>query len=1610
MLTTRLIMKLLFLCLLWAVDAGSLSGGAAEPYDISQETYETKVVWKAPYSPKSGSGYFYPSRYLRPWNTPITSYKDSTYVVYVDPHGRPKVVEISGTGTVEEYLEQMDYISAPDDHHAFSIGVDEKGYIHITGNMHNGIHYNYVPDRYNTETAEIMYWRSKHPEDVSSMAFCGWRGAGEEGVAMKGHGPTYYSFFNDHEGRLFWSARCKTKTKNSITMSRFNTDTMTWTELGGADDLSSVPCLMHENEAQGGSGSYVLTRMCRGGATDAKNRIHVAANLLNTTSVEGANGYVTSDTVYLRSDDFGESFVRANGVQVELPARVEAGPSQGDVIVNDYRWLNSDATIAVDRNNDPSVVVRKKGVTGGTSFLMSWSSAQQQWKTHDIPFVAGFIFNDSMGTMMLRRGGAITRFWSWESTHKTCGDPGIPDKRYMQLTGNLQGLKSGSGDVLQVVRVIVHRPKAPEIVVEGDGTSIACGAEQVSTADDTDFGLVAVGESVTKTYTIRNSGTTDLRLFTVRTRGQGFSVDLQPGTTTLAPGAETSFSITFTQAIDTATNGVVSFGNNDPDESRFVFAVRANGGTNNIAPVAKDDEYGVDVNQVLTVSAPGLLDNDTDEDHDTLTVLKQTDPANGTVTLNVDGSFTYTPNLDFSGTDSFTYLVNDGTVDSNIATVTIAVNKTPFPEGDGVGFVQLHFWWGIAGSSVSDLTSDADYPNTPDYVDNDWSRLFGGSPNWGDNFGRRIFGFLHPPVTAEYTFRIYGKNACELWISTDSDPANKQKVAFVSDSGVNPEDWTREVSQEGKMQLTAGQVYFVELLQKGGTGSDHLATGWETATHAFVEIDSQYLSPTLPTLQVSGNGVVIAHGDTIPSSADDTFFGSVTVGQAKVVTYTITNSGHSSITLNEPTSTDDASFAVGALSSTTIAPNSSATFDVTFTPATTDSQAATIAFTSADGFASDSRIRTEFSFAVRGNANPVVKVSGNNTEIVNGDDTPSILDATDFGNLNAGESKTIVYTIENKGATTLETGYIFVSRDTDFRVTTRQSPTDIAPGGSTTFEVTFTPRVPSAQTTTVSFATNDADENLFSFDINGSLTTPAIITDTGDVLITEGADATFQVKLDSQPSSDVEVNVSQVLGDGDVRVSAGTALSFTPTDWNTYQTVTLSAGEDSDAVDGNAVFSCKALGITAAVVTATEQDNDFTLIVTDNGGGSTTPSDSIVVPSDAPTHAVAATADASYYFDQWVVISGSATFTDIYATTADVTLTGDAEILARFQSSIPGPAIVTDMTTVDVGEGGAATFQVKLAEAPAADVQVTVQRTSGDDDITLLSGGSLTFTTTNWGDYQAVTLSAAEDDADTTNGTATISCTSAGAVGTSVDANELDDDFTLTLINDGNGTTTPAAPTIVDGDNAPYAIDATPNTGHEFFEWVIVSGTATIASATTAATTAEMTGDVTLQATFTALAGTPAIVTDLSTVSISEGETAIFQVKLSDRPGSDVTVAVAHVAGDADITVDSGQSLTFTTGNWGTYQSVTLAAISDGDDIHGSAVIRCSSTGATAREVTVAEIDDEAAVAPHGGGSDDGGSGCGCAMGGSGMSFALPLLMSLLFVMLFRRHVRKDNN
>jgi VCBS repeat-containing protein len=96
----------------------------------------------------------------------------------------------------------------------------------------------------------------------------------------------------------------------------------------------------------------------------------------------------------------------------------------------------------------------------------------------------------------------------------------------------------------------------------------------------------------------------------------------------------------------------------------------------NRAPEPTADAYSTGGGQPLQATT-GVLANDSEPDGDALAAVKTSDPAHGTVTLADAGTFTYTPQSSFRGTDSFTYRATDGTASSSQVTVTISVGNTP---------------------------------------------------------------------------------------------------------------------------------------------------------------------------------------------------------------------------------------------------------------------------------------------------------------------------------------------------------------------------------------------------------------------------------------------------------------------------------------------------------------------------------------------------------------------------------------------------------------------------------------------------------------------------------------------------------------------------------------------------------------------------------------------------------------------------------------------------------------------------------------------------------------------------------------------------------------------
>ena len=124
------------------------------------------------------------------------------------------------------------------------------------------------------------------------------------------------------------------------------------------------------------------------------------------------------------------------------------------------------------------------------------------------------------------------------------------------------------------------------------------------------------------------------------------------------------------------------------------------------APAAVDDVGSVPHDTVLHGSS--VLANDSDPDGDALTAAKASDPSHGAVTVNADGTFTYTPTAGYSGSDSFSYTASDGTLQDTgtvSITVTAATNHAPVAVDDSYSVAQDSV---LSGSSVLANDSDPD--------------------------------------------------------------------------------------------------------------------------------------------------------------------------------------------------------------------------------------------------------------------------------------------------------------------------------------------------------------------------------------------------------------------------------------------------------------------------------------------------------------------------------------------------------------------------------------------------------------------------------------------------------------------------------------------------------------------------------------------------------------------------------------------------------------------------------------------------------------------------------------------------------------------------------------
>ena len=146
--------------------------------------------------------------------------------------------------------------------------------------------------------------------------------------------------------------------------------------------------------------------------------------------------------------------------------------------------------------------------------------------------------------------------------------------------------------------------------------------------------------------------------------------------------------------------------------------------------------------------------------------------------------------------------------------------------------VSREVWTNLPGTNIADIPVDTVAAN----VTGAFTALE-GITNFGDNYGERVRGYFTAPATANYYFWIAGSDAAQLWISDDSEPANKILRCWVTptnnptvsgQNGTSPRQWNLQSSQRsGWLALNAGQKYYLEVLHKAGVGTnDNWSVAW----------------------------------------------------------------------------------------------------------------------------------------------------------------------------------------------------------------------------------------------------------------------------------------------------------------------------------------------------------------------------------------------------------------------------------------------------------------------------------------------------------------------------------------------------------------------------------------------------------------------------------------------------------------------------------------------------------------------------------------------------------------------------------------------------------------
>jgi gliding motility-associated-like protein len=333
----------------------------------------------------------------------------------------------------------------------------------------------------------------------------------------------------------------------------------------------------------------------------------------------------------------------------------------------------------------------------------------------------------------------------------------------------------------------------------------------------------------------------------------------------LSGNASGAFSIDAATGIITVANSTKLDYETTPS---FTLIVRANNGSltddasitinlnnlNDTNPVAVADNYNVNEGGTLSVPAPGVLANDYDADGNSLTSVKVTNPAHGTLTLNANGSFSYIHDGSETTSDAFTYKVNDGTFDGNTTTVSITINPVNDPP--------------VVSDVLKALNEDA----ILSFASVDFTS------SYSDADGNALTKIIVTSLPANGTLKLSGANVA---VNNEIPIANTVNLTFTPDAnwngttsfGWNGFDGTVNALSGANVNITVNPVNdapTVADISKVGNEDNIIPFAAADFTSAFSDIDGNALAKIKIT-SVPANGTLKISG--VPVNSNDEISG-----------------------------------------------------------------------------------------------------------------------------------------------------------------------------------------------------------------------------------------------------------------------------------------------------------------------------------------------------------------------------------------------------------------------------------------------------------------------------------------------------------------------------------------------------------------------------------------------------------------------------------------------------------------------------------------------------------------------------------------------------------------